>query len=515
MYLVLTALLALQVSSALIYKFQSLNESLEHTVKETTGWNTKKLTGIADEVKVRGSRADEVQLVAAAQKVSKESKAMLNYIEDLKNELIKESGGYEEDGSLKGAKEETKIEVIMIGANKTGKGYELRKKLDEYVKFMNQNSVIQFSPLALDAREDPLFRNNDEQKNKDFVELNFGQTPLVAGLAILSEIQSRIATMEATMLNDLNKKIAFKDYKVDIVKPMASPASRVVAAGTKYEAQVFMTAASSTQKPVIVFGDRPIEVDKEGIGKISFTASGGSYGPDNTVKKTWTGKITMKKPEGGDTTYLLTEEYIVAKPIIQVQSAAVQALYRNCGNKLNIQVPALGNTYNPRITADGATVIPGGNRGFVTVVPTGPTVSLKVSSDGNYIGEERYRVKLIPVPNVEVKVNNRKVDPMGVDGLVLRNLSVKAIPDADFANSMPDDATYRIVEWKVTLARGRNATAPPVTYTTEGVNIGALAQNARTGDKLIIEIKKVKRKNFRGEWEESPVNGSVQIIPIN
>ena len=56
----------------------------------------------------------------------------------------------------------------------------------------------------------------------------------------------------------------------------------------------------------------------------------------------------------------------MAKPVIQIQSASVQALYRNCGNKLDVQVPALGSAYNPSFKITGGSSVGGkgwsGNR---------------------------------------------------------------------------------------------------------------------------------------------------------
>lgn len=516
MYLVLTALLALQVSSAIIYKFQSLNETLEHTVKESGGWNTVKLASISEEVIKRGNKKEEVALVNTAKEISTHSSGLIKYIDDLKKTLIQETGGYDDDGNLKGAKEETKVEVLMIGANKSGKGYELKRKLNEYEKVMSLKSSTKFSPLALDAKDDPMFKNNNDQKNKDFVELNFGQTPLVASLAILSEIQSRISTMEATTLAELSGKIAIGDFKFDRLVPMASPSSRVVAAGTKYEAQVFMTATSSTQKPIIEFGSSPVLVDENGVGKISFTASGGNY-VNGLVKKTWNGKITMKKPDGKDTTYAISEEYFVAQPVIQVQSKAVQALYKNCGNKLNVQVPALGTTYNPVITADGANVIAGSTKGSVIVLPTSSSVKLKVSSGGSYIGEEQYPVKLIPLPTIDCKVNGRPIDPIkGVLWNEVRSISVTPIADKQFKEFLPDDSYYQITEWKLTIGRGRSGGGNR-TFTTQSANLGSLSQDLKPNDRIIIEVTKVRRKNFRGDWEDVKLSAhqSTFFVPVN
>jgi gliding motility-associated protein GldM len=117
MYLVLTALLALQVSSAVIYKFQSLNESLERSSEDLGIKNTKKLASIEELVKHRGNKTEEVAIKMSAKEVNAQTQAILKYIEDIKKALIKETGGYDDDGNLKGAKEETEVEVMMIGSD--------------------------------------------------------------------------------------------------------------------------------------------------------------------------------------------------------------------------------------------------------------------------------------------------------------------------------------------------------------------------------------------------------------
>src|SRR5690606_5406800 len=118
------------------------------------------------------------------------------------------------------------------------------------------------------------------------------------------------------------------------------------------------------------------------------------------AKKTYTAEITIDIPGGGDTTYTNTIEYFVAKPVIQIQSASVQRLYLNCGNELNVQIPALGSTYNPSFSATGASAIEGSQKGLVTVVPNAAEVKLNVSSNGNYIGSEVFKVQRIPMPTI-------------------------------------------------------------------------------------------------------------------
>ncbi len=515
MYLVLTALLALQVSSALIYKFQYLNDSLEKTVSETKEISSEKLKNIAIAVKQKGNKSDEVKLKEEAEAVSQKTRELVTFIDNLKKDMITNTGGLEEDGTLKGAKEETEVEVIMIGAAKNGKAYELKKKLNDYVAFVNERSDKKFSAIALDASEDPLLKNNPDQRNKDFAELNFGQTPLVAALAALSEMESRVVGIEAVVLDEKSKKLDADEYKVDELIPMVRTGTKIIPAGMKYEADVFLTAITNSDKPKISVGNADLVVDNNGIGKFSFTASGGNY-IGGEIKKTWTGKIKIKKPNGQDTTYTITEEYIVTEPVIQVESATPPALYKNCGNKLNVQVPALGNNYNPDFRVDGANVTKGSKKGEVIIVPSGstPTVSIKVSSNGNYIGEQKYTIKLVPLPKIEVYVNGQLVDPRnGVAADQARSIMVKAVADPEFKKTLPDESKYYVTEWKLTVKSGRNGRNPK-TFTSEMGNLNELIGNLKPNERFIIDIKQVKRKNYKGELEEVKMPDKPEVVTL-
>jgi gliding motility-associated protein GldM len=514
MYLVLTALLALQVSSAVIFKFLALNESLENTSDSQGKSNRAKLDNILQTVKQRGNKAREVRFRNDANEVSTRTGEIISFIDQIKKQLISETGGYDEDGNLKGAKEETQVEVVMIGsAPSNGKGYELKDKLNRYVEYMNKVSPIQYSKLALDAKEDPLFMNSPDQKNKDFAQLNFGQTPLAAGLAILSEFEARARMMESRTLTALADSIDARDFKFDKLVPVVKSNTRIVPAGTRYEAEIMMSATSTSLKPEMVVDNKVLQVNENGMGSYSFIASGGQYNASGYAKKMWTGKIKMKKDDGRDTVYTITEEYLVAKPMIEVRSGALPALYRNCGNKLNVQVPALGASYNPVINADGAKIINGQGTGMIIVVPSGANTNLKVSNNGNYIGEEKFRVKAIPLPEFDVKVNGQPFDIItGVPAQSIRVINVKAIPDKDFKETNPEDAIYQINEWNAYLVRGRNSRGTSK-FTIETGNVAGLGI-AQANDRIVVEITKVRRRTYLGTWEEVNIPKKVFSIPL-
>lgn len=298
---------------------------------------------------------------------------------------------------------------------------------------------------------------------------------------------------------------------------MVRPTARVVAAGAPYEAEMFITASASGITPKFFRDGEPIEAIEDpstGIkmGKVEFTAQGGNYDPQtNMARKTFMASIELN-----DSTYNQEIEYFVVKPVIQVRSASLQALYQNCGNELDIQVPALGTNYNPGFSSAEAKIIKGNRPGLVTVIPQGRSkVKLTVSNAGNVLGTETFDVKKIPPPNIEVKVRGQKVDfESGIAGNALTNISVSAEPDENFAREVPNDARYRVTRVEVKHARGGRPINTQV-HTTENIDLRAWRTNFRPGDILVVKVENVIRRTYAGENERAQPLSTIYTIPLN
>lgn len=513
MYLVLTALLALQVSSEIINKFDLMNKSLEKSANEASDANQKRIGAIQDAVTKNGNLPNDVQALKQAQEVKTKSAEMIAYLEDIKQQMVAKSGGIKkETGTYQNPSAETEMEELMIGATKNGKGYEVRERLNAFTSYLSsitekQKLSVPVPSLAYDAKDIPALKSDPAQKNKDFAELNFAQTPMVASLAVISQKQNEVARYETAVLEALASKVGATQLRFDKIVAMVRPEAKVVAAGTKYKAEMFIAASSSGVTPTMTLNNSPIQVTG-GMGKIEFPAQGGTYDKDGKMKKTWTGAITIRTPSGKDTTFKVVEEYTVVKPVIQVQSAAVQALYANCGNELNILVPALGADYNPSFSGSGAQIIKGSRIGEVTIVPTGTEVNLSVNSGGNMIGTEKFKVRPVPRPSVRPFSGGRELNvKMGMDAPYPTNIEMRALAEEGFASLLPKDARFKVTETEVFLVRGKR----PVGGSVRGddrVAIGGLTSQARPGDRLVIEVKSVKRMNFKGQTIDTQVSGS-------
>ena len=217
MYLVLTALLALQVSSSILQKFMLLNNSVEQANGSANEKNQNSIRSIKEAVAKSSNPALYTDVVANADKVRELANGMIAELDGLKQEVITAGGGLNEQGNIKNLSEEEKVAMLMVGGNKNGKAYALKAKLNSYVdnlkKFGDAGTVL--APLALDGKDDPSGKSYAEQAVKDFAQFNFAQTPVPAALAVLSQKQAEVRRYENTILDQLAAKVGAKEVKFD------------------------------------------------------------------------------------------------------------------------------------------------------------------------------------------------------------------------------------------------------------------------------------------------------------
>jgi hypothetical protein len=182
---------------------------------------------------------------------------------------------------------------------------------------------------------------------------------------------------------------------------------------------------------------------------------------------------------------------------------------------VNIEVPALGTSYNPSFNAQGATIIKGDKPGKVTIIPSQRKISVGVSNAGTGLGSVAFDVKVIPLPRYVIKDNaGKEIDKKtGVRGSSLTGLRVVPEPDPTFKEEVPKDAIYRIRSMEVIHARG----ASPInrlTATNEVLDLAPWRAQFKTGDKIVIEIKTVTRRTYQGQDERVEVRNEVYTVPI-
>jgi gliding motility-associated protein GldM len=518
MYLVLTALLALQVQNEVLEKFYFIDESLQSAKNIAMSTNDKIIESMKKQVAEKGNDARDKVVLTKADKVKEETAKMITYMQAIRTKIITQMGAIDpETGAYPQGDKYDQINTIMLGINENLESGEAAKLQTEMNAFVTRIVALDDS-LAKPLKEDGLFPLAPEKKDTpryqtakydrmEWEHINFQSTPMVAALAVLSQLENDVVKVETKAIEYLKTKIGDFVIEFDKVQAMASAESNIVAAGTKYRAKMFISATSTSLVPKMQSSAGGVRVDGEGVGLIEFTASGGTV---EGAKKTWQGTITIKTASGQDTSLTVKQEYTVVSPVIEIESGTVNSLYLKCGNDLKVKVPALGVEYNPSFTATGASVMNGsGGKGSVIVIPNSASVTLSVSSGGNPIGSKKFGVKLIPKPTIVAKGLNLKQG-----GQCPRSITLDAVPDASFREQLPKDARYRVSGFTVTLARGKreittvNANGPTA-------NLSDLGSQAKEGDRLVIEVKGVQRMNFQNQTENVSIGTEIITYSIN
>ncbi|MFM7629104.1 MAG: gliding motility protein GldM [Algoriphagus sp.] len=516
MYLVLTALLALQVSNQILQKFVLLNDGMERTSKNYVLKNESMVGSIEYTIAQQGNNPKDFPKVDASKKVRAATKEIYEYLEGLKKELIEQSNAKNESGNFVNAALKNTEAAGNMFANQ-GKGEELKKKLNDYPKAIEGIlkgvgiTNLTFRPIARDAAEIELFANDLEAKNKSFVALNFVKSPVGAVLAILSQFQNEVLNIESEALTTMANTIGSFYFKADITEAKISAISNVVAAGTKFEGTMFIASSSSSATPTMTLDGRAIPVDEKGFGKIEFTATpAGTYDDRGLAKKLLRGEI-ITNVGGEDKVLPIEYEYYVAQPVIKITSEVVQQLYAGCANDLSIDVPALGNTYAPEFTVTNGDKIKGAKAGQVTIIPNASgKVTIGVSSGGNKIGDETFDIKPVPNPTISVlAANGSELDISQAQTTnVLSGVKIVAKSDPTFARTMARDANFAVTGGEITLVRNEVPRGAPVAI---GAGLRGLLGSAAAGDIIVIRINQITRTNFRGEKIPMDFRGVITV----
>jgi gliding motility-associated protein GldM len=540
MYLVLTALLALNVSKEVLQSFETLGISLRETAKIVTANNEDFAEQIKDAVlkEVEGGNKKNENLLLLTDSVLLESRDINKYLQGLLDTLKRPEFGNADPvtGSVEKKDETTSNQNLFLGIDDAanggrgnGEAMRLKDRLDGYVAWANAfmanqlKDSTQFTPIALAPQDDPAI-TNPENKSKTWEYFTFHDVPLIANIALLEKFKSDINIIETRVLNVIKMRLSNITFKIDSLIAVDAPVSQIVPAGLQFETKLYVSMASSEVKPT--FEGPGIKTDASGnFAIMSVGAQGGFAEGQNEKKQAYSATIKVPKADGSFAVLPVKGEFTVRKPEVVITSKSVQNLYRACGNKINIDVPALGDLYNPVISASGGgEVIPdAGNKKVFTIVPQGKECVVGVVSNTNgqnlKIDDVKYSVIPPPRPAIQLIANGKVYD--GVSPIPPKStLQMKIIPDKDFLEKLPADARY---EMSMVTVKAQIGLGTPKTIVSQngtgkdgrvGVSLplGVSLQNAAPGTKIFVEIDKVFRINFKNQKVEESFGMTEKLV---
>jgi len=414
MYLVLTALLALNISKDVLDAFVNVDESLAMTTtamasKTGTLYSEFDLAKSIDPQKVESywQRAQQAKAMAAS---------MHHYLDSIKSVLVSSTEDIPMEQAdtmqLRHVSKKDAYDMpthIMMGDGEGSKGAAatLKKRLVTYQEQMR---------MLLDpADRNALGTTIDvaDRKMKDATttwEANmFYHTPLAATMTILSKLQGDVATMEQEVVNRLFRSFNKKDFFFDTIAATVLPQSNYVLQGEKYTADIIVAAYSTTRSPGIRIGK--LNADESQLQSVSATVPGvngmGRYevAASREGVFTYEGMVDLTDAEGRVKSYPFRSEYIVARPSLVVSATSMNQFYKGVENPVSISVPGIPAERIRATITGGNTLRKTGSQDYVAdITPSSPaTVNVNVSAvmdDGTTrnMGTMEFRVSRLPKP---------------------------------------------------------------------------------------------------------------------
>jgi gliding motility-associated protein GldM len=412
MYLVLTALLALNVSKDILDAFIVVNKGLEKTNLNFSDRNAE-LYSMFDLAKT----VDPQRVTPNwqhAQKVKKGSEELVAYIDKLQKQLIAKTDGVDQGvaDTIQMANINSKDNYdaptnILIGDSEDGSAGASRELKNKLIAFRTElNSYV----LPADKGKVKIDINTDDPsgtpENENWEMYNFYHRPLVASLTILTKLKNDVKNAEASTVDYLLRQVDDGVMKFDTIAAKVIPQSNYVLLGEEYKADLFVAAFNKTRNPEVMVGNyneatkafegtpSPVAVEK-GLGKYSAATT-----KEGLVS--YSGTIKMVTPSGQEKVFPFKSEYIVAKPALNVSVEAMNVVYRGLPNPISVSVPGIP-TERLSISATNAVLVNKGN-GKYEVKPSGDgVVNVNVSAtmeDGTKrsMGTQTLRIKRIPKP---------------------------------------------------------------------------------------------------------------------
>lgn len=403
MYLVLTALLALNVSAEIFNAFKVVDKSLGKSNQALDEANAKMPEAIKAGAKKRESLAVYAERVDPTRQYAAE---LDQYIQNIIDTMITSTGSYLPDPEtgqitdhLKGEKNKDVTTRMLVDK---GIGEELKAKILEYrEKFI---SLIDTADRATYSKDIALSIDDEtwkHKKKKSWSEMNFNHMPLQAALPILRKFQNDVKNSEATVLNYLANKVGTTtDVVLDKFTVVSAAKKSYVIKGDTYEADIFLSAfagADSKTGISISVDGRSLPVDAEGVAK--YTASAGGVG----VRK-YSASINVLNPVTNETqTFKKEFEYEVGERSVSVSATKMNVFYIGVDNPVAVSAAGVpSNQVQVSMSGAGGGSISRNSDGTFNVkvgtqTKLGEFAYVNVSAPG--LAEKReFRVKRIPNP---------------------------------------------------------------------------------------------------------------------
>jgi gliding motility-associated protein GldM len=388
MYLVLTALLALNVSSEILNAFKTVNRSLENSNKQVNFSTETIMKSLKDKSTEPETRERALPWLAKAEKVVVTSKTLYDYIEGLKTKIFTLAGGKPGDPASTFKEDNLDIVTKLMVKEKEGK-----KLLDMLTKY--KSDVLGIDPeiktefeksLNIDLTNYP----GRDGKVRDWEVGYFNMVPTVAGLTILSKFQNDIKTAENKVVTFCHTKVGEVKVIFDTYTAIVGQNSNYLMPGQEIEIKAGVGAFSKSAQPSISIGGSSVAIGEEGYALYKTQAGGvGSHSVPVRISffNQTTGKEDIRE---------VNVEYTVGSANASIALDKMNVLYIGVDNPVTIAASGGGDDKVQATINNGSLSRVGPGKYIARVQSQNDNTIITVTVEGKVAGTAQFRVRNIP-----------------------------------------------------------------------------------------------------------------------
>ena len=517
MYLVYTAMLALNVSAEVVQGFKSVASAMHESNKNIAA----KLDDTYANFQMAYENSPEKvrEMYERAQEVRKLSTDLTNYIDSMEYTFIgskvASKVNYEEPGTkrqwelpLCDENGNAIIDNVKTALDSIGFAWFTDKQLEdnhapaqffigpdvknpdpEKGAIQIKNKILEFKKRVNEALGDDsthvkLALNVDDgyDKEGDLVPwevLNFNEVITGAALVTLTRLKAETMNAEFDAVNQLYKKVSKGDKSFSDIAMISRPRSTYILQGGTYETKINVAAYDSKQSfRAVINGQNLVSGDS---GTVVYRTVCNTLGAQRI-----TGTAYVTSPDGGTEEYPIHDVYFVAKPAGVVRLDGMQIVYAGLDNPITISAAGV-DTRNLKASIEGgqATITKSEGEGSYIIKPAPGSKNLTINVDATIdgkttrVGAQKVFVKEIPAP--VIKVSNVESGGKIAKKDLTANTVVTATKSKDF-NLKIDNRMIRIIKMTVALGSREETVNTPRFNET----IASMIRKATKGEKLVI-----------------------------
>ena len=483
MYLVLTAMLALNVSASIVNGYLQVDNSLHAAIETTEKSNDALYKRFHQALEKNPEKTQE--WYDKAQQVKDSSAVFYTYVQNFKNQLVFLSEGdtTKANATVSELDKKDDTNIPHLYALEMGNALDLKAKINAYREFL---IGITGDTEFLDNELRSIFSTDSVQEEsgmKAWEHVVFQDMPMCASITILTKLQNDIRHYEGKAVETLMAATDAGDLRVNKFNAYVVPSSKTVIQGTKFHADIILAAVDSTKTPeYYVNGNKlsssvyEIIANTVGIQKLS-------------------GKIGYMDQQGEMQYLPFDTQYEVVAPTATISNTDLNIMYRGYNNPFTISVPGV-SAHSLQVNCAQAEVTSKVNGNWlITPRPSAPD-NLKIevfaveNGSRRLMGSQEYRIKDLPEPSIFFEMDGQLVKPVRIPNVKLRNKKNKFVPS--YGEDGLIKVNFEIVGFKVNLPSGRGITVKGNKFSDE---VSKAISNLKDGSALTINEIQAKDEN--------------------